>query len=376
VLYRVLAQHFERFVQVYDERFAPIRGPLAPGAQETVNRYLDCGIFACGFARVRCSECGHDCFVAFSCKVRCMCPSCHKKRELIWAEWAGHELLEDVPHRQVVFTIPKRLRPYFRYERALLGDLAGCAWRALRLWVLAYFQDETAAPGAVGFIQTAGELLNWHPHVHLLAADGVFARDGTFERSTFFDTQLIERLFRAEVLRLLRGRGLITQDVVDNLLSWRRTGFSVHGDVKVPDRDAAARLGRYMIRCPVALERMSLDDDTGEVIYRTRPSRIDHPEGPVARWNVYELIARVLDHLPAPNQQMVRYWGYYSNVARGKRRAAARRIAAGLDPDDEISDTDVRRRLHGPPSARRRRCAPLLADTLRHGPQAGVTQKR
>jgi hypothetical protein len=27
--------------------------------------------------------------------------------------------------------------------------------------------------------------------------------------------------------------------------------------VKVPDREAAARLGRYMIRCPVVLERMS-----------------------------------------------------------------------------------------------------------------------
>jgi len=119
-----------------------------------------------------------------------------------------------------------------------------------------------------------------------------------------------------------------------------RCGFSVHADVKVADRQAAARLGRYMIRCPVVLERMSLDEDTGEVLYRTRPSRTDHPEGPVARWDVYELIGRVLDHLPAPNQQMVRYWGFYSNVARGKRRAAARRIAAGLDPDDEISGID------------------------------------
>ncbi len=108
--YRVFAQHFERFVQVYDERFAPRRGPLPAGAHEAVNRYLDCGIFACG------------------------------------------------------------------YERALLGDLAGCAWRALRLWVLAYFEDDSAVPGAVGFIQTAGELLNFHPHVHLLVTDGVFAR--------------------------------------------------------------------------------------------------------------------------------------------------------------------------------------------------------
>ncbi len=287
------------FVQVYDERFAPTRGPLTPGAQEAVYRYLDCGIFACGFARVRCGECGHDYFVAFSCKLRCICPSCHMKRELIWAEWAGQELLEEVPHRQVVLTIPKRLRPFFRYDRTLLGDLTGCAWRTLRLWVLAYFEDEAAVPGAIGFIQTAGELLNYHPHVHLLVTDGVFDRDGTFERFTFFDTGLIERLFRAEVLRMLTGKGLISQDVVENLMSWPHSGFSVHGDVRVPDRAAAARLGRYMIRCPIVLERLSLDEDTGEVLYRTRPSRAAHPEGPVARWDVYELAPHCVPHPPA-----------------------------------------------------------------------------
>ena len=83
-----------------------------------------------------------------------------------------------------------------------------------------------------------------------------------------------------------------------------------------------------MIRCPRVLERLSLDEDIGEILYRTRPSRAEHPEGPVARWDVLELIARVLDHLPRPRQQMVRYWGYYSNVARGRRRAAARCISA------------------------------------------------
>jgi len=49
-----------------------------------------------------------------------------------------------------------------------------------------------------------------------------------------------------------------------------------------------------------------------------------------------------LDHLPAPNQQMTRYWGFYSNVARGKRRAAARRLVAGLDPDeDNLGDAGI-----------------------------------
>jgi len=216
-----------------------------------------------------------------------------------------------------------------------MGDLAGCAWRALRLWVLAYFDDDTAMPGAVGFIQTSGELLNFHPHIHLLITDGVFCLDGTFERFSYFDTSLIERIFRAELLRVLLGKGLICQGIVDNLLSWRHSGFSVHGDVKAADRDAAARLGRYMIRCPLVLERLSLDEDTGEVLYRPRPSRAAHPEGPVAHWDVYELIVRVLDHLPPPRQQLVRYWGYYSNVSRGKRRAAAQCLALTAELDEE-----------------------------------------
>ncbi len=180
-------------------------------------RYLDGGIFECGFARVRCGECGHDFFVAFSCKLRCICPSCHTKRELLWAQWAVSELLEDVLHRQVVFTIPKRLRVYFRYDLTLLGGLAGCAWRALRLWVLACLDDEAAVPGAVGFIQTSGELLNFHPHIHLLITDGVFCPDGAFEPFPYLDAGLIEQLFRAELLRVLMDKGLISQDVVDNL---------------------------------------------------------------------------------------------------------------------------------------------------------------
>jgi len=45
----------------------------------------------------------------FSCKTRGFCPSCHAKRIEEWGEWMRETLLWDVPHRQVVFTIPKML---------------------------------------------------------------------------------------------------------------------------------------------------------------------------------------------------------------------------------------------------------------------------
>ena len=40
---------------------------------------------------------------------------------------------------QVVLTIPKRLRAFFRYDRCLLGDLAACACRTLRLYFQVYY---------------------------------------------------------------------------------------------------------------------------------------------------------------------------------------------------------------------------------------------
>jgi len=42
-------------------------------------------------------------------------------------------LLLDVPHRQVVFTIPKMLRIFFKFKRRLLGDLCRCALRSLSI---------------------------------------------------------------------------------------------------------------------------------------------------------------------------------------------------------------------------------------------------
>ncbi|MCD6515970.1 MAG: transposase zinc-binding domain-containing protein [Candidatus Aminicenantes bacterium] len=43
-------------------------------------KYLDCGNPKCGFARIRCPDCGAERLVMFSCKTRGFCPSCHAKR--------------------------------------------------------------------------------------------------------------------------------------------------------------------------------------------------------------------------------------------------------------------------------------------------------
>ncbi len=67
----------------------------------------------------------------FSCRGRSFCPSCEKKKQLLWAEWLQKEVLEPVPHRHVVLTMPRLLRGVFRRRRELLLDLAQCAAEAV-----------------------------------------------------------------------------------------------------------------------------------------------------------------------------------------------------------------------------------------------------
>ena len=90
--------------------------------------------------------------------------------------------------------------------------------------------------------------------------------------------------------------------------------------VRAEDRQGAVRLGRTMIRCPLVLDRLEWDAESGEVVYSARPRRTASPYGTVARWDVLDFIAGLTQHIPDPSQQLVRYWGLYSNAARGKRR--------------------------------------------------------
>ena len=68
--YRIVEEYFERFEQVYPERYEDRYGYLRPVIRETVYTYLNCGDLKQGYARVRCRDCGHKYLLAYSCKRR------------------------------------------------------------------------------------------------------------------------------------------------------------------------------------------------------------------------------------------------------------------------------------------------------------------
>ena len=101
--YRCVEDHFEQLETVWDERYQRRFGFWRPYVTDVIRRYLDCGDLHFGFARVKCEDCGHEYLLAFSCKRRHFCPSCHQKRVVEFGEWLCTEVLKYVPHRQWIF---------------------------------------------------------------------------------------------------------------------------------------------------------------------------------------------------------------------------------------------------------------------------------
>ena len=102
-LYRLVQQHAATF---FAETEAAAGAGLPQFVKDEFDAFLECGILAHGFLRLRCGDCRHDKLVAFSCKRRGFRPSCRARTA---AHLVDH-VIRHVPVRQWVLSLPIPLR--------------------------------------------------------------------------------------------------------------------------------------------------------------------------------------------------------------------------------------------------------------------------
>ncbi len=322
-MWRIFDARYEEFEAVYEERFAEKYGSLRPVVGRVVEGFLKCGILDFGFARVRCPSCGDEYLLAFSCKSRCLCPSCHKKRQVQFGEFAVEEVLAEVPHRHVIFSVPKMVRWAFRRDRRRLAKLAKAAYETVKEFLTSAVGERDAVPGAVVCVQTYGEFLDFHPHLHMLTSWGCFRKDGTFLEVPEVPTaEQLEKLFRHRVIKMLQDEGAIDEKVVKNLLSWKHTGFGGFIGHEIPAKDGAGResVARYLVHPPIVVGRILTEEKSEQVVYKGDKVHPRHK----ANFRIFdplEFIAEVVSHIPNVHEKTAIWYGFYSNKSRGIRKA-------------------------------------------------------
>jgi hypothetical protein len=173
-------------------------------------------------------------------------------------------------------------------------------------------------PGIVAVIQTFGDRINFHPHLHYLVTEGGVDEAGAFHKVSSFDDARLAEVFAWEVLEFLLLQELLSSEWAERILSWRHTGFSVHSRVRAKTKTEAERVGKYMIRPLISLERLSFLEPEGKVSYRYGQDGAERET-----MDYLEFVARVVSHIPDKGQVLVRYYGLYANAHRGKVRKAS-----------------------------------------------------
>jgi Transposase zinc-binding domain len=118
-LYGLIATHLETFLA--EARAAHDRG-VPRYVERELRAYLACGIHAHGFLRARCSTCHKEILVAFSCKLRGVCPSCNARRMCSTAAHLTDRVFPGVPVRQWVLSVPFELRLLLARNAAARDD--------------------------------------------------------------------------------------------------------------------------------------------------------------------------------------------------------------------------------------------------------------
>ena len=367
--------------------------------ERELREFLGCGDLAAGFARFRCADCRHEILVAFSCKGRGFCPSCCGRRMAELSAHLVDGVLGGLPVRQWVLTLPYRLRYALAWDHRLCRAVLGVFIRAVLGFErrrAARRGVRNGTGGAVTAIQRFGSALNTNVHFHTLAVQGVFAEgpDGALRFApaaapTDADVARLLATVRRRIVRLVTRHGIDLEQpsreaeatderrldfpayadiqgaaVVGRVATGKRAGaavarvglgsmredtvvrvplhahiegFDLHAGVAVPagDRKRLEHLCRYVLRPPIAQERLELTAE-GKVLLRLRRPWGDGTRA--IRFEPIELLEKLASMVPKPRVNLLLYHGMFAPHARN-RPGAVRSAQQGA------------RRLHTAPGA-------------------------
>ena len=383
-LYRVFQRDLETFLaQAQDED-----GRCLPGfVERELRRFLECGILAHGFARVRCRDCAEDLLVPYSCKLRGFCPSCCGRRMASTAAHLRDAVLPLVPIRHAVFTLPAPIRFLLVY-RPVLADV--CLARYLRTlfeWATERTRasvDPRTGCGAVTIIQRFSSNLGLFLHWHSLLLSGVFV-PGSAGALTFHplpdpgaaDLRQLEARLARDIVECLEKKGVLEEGEIaipaeefqantllqecqsaslqNRVAFGPRRGLPIRRESAVPlarcfeavrvgstsgfsfflgqpigpdDRDRLERVARYISRPPLTDERLSFTADGKVRLSLSRPAK----DGTTALiFDGPELIERLAALIPPPRRNLLRYHGILAPNAAWRSSSVVPRSGTSSD---------------------------------------------
>lgn len=237
----------------------------------------------------------------------------------------------------LIITLSFLLHPncgcFFAANRECLDFL----FKAIRETIVSWCEKEGFIPGFTSVMHTFGSVLEFHPHPHVLLAEGgVGVNSDVWKDCRFFPHQVLKERFKYYLIRYLREYSkkklLSIPDSIKQIWQ-RKLGvkdffsasvqlYKIIWYVNIGERLSSAGftvgyIGRYAKR-PCLSETKIVDYNFEKQIvsfvYKDKMSKVIEKE----TVSVEEFISRIIRHIPNKNFRMIRHYGFYANCARNK----------------------------------------------------------
>lgn len=335
VLYRLVEKHLEGFLASRPPWFII----------DTFRGFLDCGNAEKGGVRLRCRECGHEEFVAFSCKLRGMCTSCTARTATEVSERLVREVFPDAAYRQWVVNYPLDVSQKLSFQPKLISAMERMVMGVIRKWNATRSGCWT---GGMLFRHRFGSNLNLLIHDHVVAFDGgfieqngalVFVKGAEVEQEELDELaralfEKMEKLLKRHNVMLSTGSGASTVDTPLSGLVARYRGLHVFASAPVSDREELRKLFAYLLRGGMDVRRLRELPD-GRYAYRLN-KKDRNGERELVLTGV-EVLQRLASLIPAKRIPQRRYFGVLAAGSSLRKRVVPKGWAKRGSPYDEVN---------------------------------------
>ena len=315
---QIFEDHWNNIPKIEKEEILKYR----PNADKEIQKIIDCHNKNLGCSVYECPNCHDFVFIGHTCKSR-ICSSCGYKYKLLRVENIMNTAY-NCKHRQIVFTMPKELWPYFFYP---FEDMINLLFEAVNLTINSILNDTYKSkkkkkkkkyisrtkytPGFFAFLHTFGRDLKWNPHIHVLIAEIKLGGDMIYKNWNYFNYDALSKRFQKILLDLMSKKiGKSFDNLKIKLFKKYNKGFYVYAEPKkFPNFKAGVEyVTRYCGRCSISENRIiSYDGINVTFCYN------DHKDNEYHEITVtaIEFIKILLRHLIPHNFKIIRYYGFY-----------------------------------------------------------------